>query len=81
MEENIKISILTRSKMMVEIDGKILFIQGEATITPAFYAEIASIKHWEKPYEEVVISEDEKRKIINKVIEKTKNGPIKVYFD
>lgn len=42
-------------------------MQGELTLTPAFYGYINSIKNWESPYEYEVISESERSKIVEEV--------------
>ena len=77
-----KYSILTRSKMLVEFGNKKLYIQGEATMTPAFYADINSIKSWEPPFENIEISEEEKAELIKKITEESqKEGRIKIIFD
>jgi hypothetical protein len=78
----LKYSILTRSKMLVEFGDKNLFIQGEATMTPAFYANICSIVRWEPPFDNKEITEEEKAELIKRITEESqKAGRIRVYFD
>ena len=71
----------TRSYIEVEINDKILRISGELTTTPAFYADSNSIKHWEPPFENILISESEKEELIKTILEETKNAEVKIYFD
>jgi hypothetical protein len=58
----------TRSYILVEFDYRTVKIQGELTITPAFYAYSNSIKNWEPPYDKTPITTDEKSEIIKAVI-------------
>ncbi len=81
MKSKIKFKVITRSEMVVFFNEKKLLIQGEATITPAFYASILSIKNWEPPHENIVVTEEEKKEIISTIIEKTKDEELKIYFD
>lgn len=74
-------SVLTPSKMEVIFNDKKLVISGEATLTPAFYADIASIKNWEPPFDNIPVTEEEKAEIIRRVIEETKDKELKIYFD
>jgi len=46
----------TRSYMIVDFGDRKVKVQGELTLTPAFYGYINSIKNWEPPYENEVIS-------------------------
>ncbi|HTJ52997.1 MAG TPA: Imm74 family immunity protein [Cyclobacteriaceae bacterium] len=59
----------TRSYILVELDHWTLKIAGELTTTPAFYADVNSIKNWEAPYENLKVTDEEKSEIIKKVIE------------
>ena len=78
----IKYSILTRSKLYAEFGDKKMYIQGEATMTPAFYANINSIKKWEPPYDNEEITEEEKAELIRLITDESKKeGRIRVYFD
>ncbi len=72
----------TRSYIIVETDGKSLKIEGELTTTPAFYADKDSIVHWESPYDNIRISDEEKMALIDKIIEEgSKEGNVKIIFD
>lgn len=71
----------TRSYILVEYDHRSIRIQGELTTTPAFYADIASIKNWEPPYEHASVTEEEKEELIRKITEETKHQKVPVYFD
>ncbi|MBE9468860.1 MAG: hypothetical protein IMY72_11170 [Bacteroidetes bacterium] len=72
----------TRSHIRVEIEGKVILINGELTTTPAFYADIKSIKKWEPPYDQEEITEEEKTKLIQIITEESqKEGNIRVYFE
>lgn len=70
-----------RSTIWVEINGKIVKIEGELTTTPAFYAEANSIKNWEFPFENILISSKEKEEIIQKIEEYSKKTKVKIIFD
>jgi hypothetical protein len=59
----------TRSFILVEFDYRTVKIAGELTTIPAFYAYIGSIKNWEPPYENLVVTEAEKSEIVKKVLE------------
>ena len=71
----------TRSYILVEYDYRTLKIEGELTATPAFYADKNSIKFWEKPHDNILITEEEKDEIIDKIIEESKNTGLKIYFE
>lgn len=64
---NIKNITGTRGSIKVEIDDKVLKISGELTTTPVFYADKKSIEHWENPFEEIKISDEEKKEIIDTI--------------
>lgn len=71
----------TRSYILVEFDYRTVKIAGELTITPAFYAEINSIKNWEKPYDNIPVTEAEKQEIIRRVNEENKTNEVKIIFE
>ncbi len=70
----------TRSYILVEFKDKKVKIEGELTLTPAFYAYIKSIKNWESPYENIQITEEEKKELIEEVL-KYNNPDFKVIFE
>lgn len=70
----------TRSYILVEYDHRTVKIEGELTTTPAFYASIGSIKNWESPYENMPVTEEEKKEIINRVLEEN-NPEFKIIFE
>jgi hypothetical protein len=70
----------TRSYILVEYDHRTVKIEGELTTTPAFYASIGSIKNWESPYENMSVTEEEKKEIINRVLEEN-NPEFKIIFE
>ncbi len=78
---NIKDIKGTRSSIEVELDNKQIIISGELTTTPIFYADIASIKKWEPPYENEIITDTEKNEIIKAIERESKKGKIPVVFD
>ena len=53
--------------MVVDFGDKAVKIQGELTLTPAFYGYVNSIKNWEPPYDNKVITDAEKKWIIEEV--------------
>lgn len=74
----------TRSYILVEFDDcKTLKIEGELTLTPAFYAEKNSIKNWESPHQELEISEMEKTHIMEQILllNNQADTKVKVLFD
>lgn len=78
----IEYSILTPSTIKVIVDAKKeLYINGEGTAEPKFYADIDSIKKWEAPYENEIITEAEKNEIIKAIERESKKGKILVVFD
>jgi hypothetical protein len=76
----IEFRIITRGTMLVYYGDKTAIIQGEATFEPLmFYAWIDSFTHWESPYENSPITEEEKREIIDYIVSHSQK--IKVIFD
>lgn len=71
----------TRSYILVEYDHRTLKIEGELTLTPAFYAISNSIKKWEPPYEKDPITVAEKKEIILRILDNNINSKLKVYFE
>jgi len=72
----------TRSYIIVEIDGKVMKIDGELTTTPIFYADINSIDHWEEPYNKVKLTKMQKTNLIERITkESNKVGNIKIVFN
>lgn len=59
----------TRSYILVGFDYRTVKIKGELTATPVFYAAVGSIKNWESPYDNLSVTEEEKKEIIKKVLE------------
>jgi hypothetical protein len=55
--------------MIVDFGVRKVKIQGELTATPAFYGYINSIKNWEAPFENSVITELERQDIIEQISE------------
>jgi hypothetical protein len=70
----------TRSYIKVEIEDKIVKIKGELLIG-GFIAYKDSIKNWEPPYESEKIDDLEKQKIVNMVINETKNSHLVITFE
>ncbi len=75
----IEYSILTPSKIRVLTDDKReLFIYGEGTDEPKFYADSNSIKNWEHSNNNVT---QEEKKIIVETIQKESKNKIPIVFD
>lgn len=70
-----------RSYVIIEVGKNEIRIDGELTITPAFYAEAESIKYWKTPKGLVSISEEERDRLILQIIEETKNAKVPILFD
>lgn len=75
----------TRSSIIVEFtDGEFtghkVKIEGELTLTPAFYAIKGSIENWEIPYENEKITNDDKERIVEQIL-KNDNPDFKVVFE
>ena len=70
----------TRSYILVEFDHRTVKIKGELTTTPAFYASLGSIKNWEPPNENLMVTEEEKKEIERKVTEQ-RNPNFEIIFD
>jgi hypothetical protein len=70
----------TRSYILIEYDHRTVKVRGELTTSPAFYADINSMQYWESPYENQLITADEKNAIIQCVLEN--NSPdFKIIFE
>lgn len=70
----------TSSYITVEIDNKIVKIQGEMLVN-GFLAYSDTIKHWEPPYEHLIIDCQSKREIIDAVMNESKGSHFKIEFD
>lgn len=70
----------TMSYIKVEINGRIVKIEGEKIIG-GFIAFKNTIKNWEPPYENEVIDEKLKQEIIIKVTDETKNSHLVITFE
>ena len=70
----------TRSYILVEFDHRTVKISGELTSTPAFYASINSIKHWEAPFENIEVTDEEKKQIVE-CVSKENGGELKIIFE
>ena len=65
----------TRSRMTIEFDHRSVTLTGELTLDATFYADLRSLKNWDPPYDAVVITDDEKRAIVEgAVTEAAKTG-------
>lgn len=70
----------TMSYIKVEVDGRIVKIEGEKVIG-GFIAFKNTIKNWEPPYENEVIDEKLKHEIISKITYETKNSHLVITFE
>jgi len=70
----------TRSYIDVEIDGKTVQIEGEL-LKGRFVAYKDTIRHWEPPFEHIMIGEKEKAEIISRVIQETRDSNFKIEFE
>lgn len=70
----------TSSYIKVEVEGKIVKIQGEMLID-GFVAFKDTITKWEPPHDNISIDEETKEKIIEGVIEETKKSKFKIEFE
>lgn len=70
----------TSSYITVEIDHKTVKIQGEM-LGNGFLAFADTIKHWEPPYQNIEIDEATKAKIIQDVMDETKNSKFVIQFE
>lgn len=71
----------TRSYILVEFDHRTVKIQGELTTTPTFYADLNSIKNWEPPFDNLVISEGEKKQIIEAILKENRTSKIQIILE
>lgn len=71
----------TKSSLKVEIGQKTLLIKGELTTTPAFYADINSIIKWEPPFENELIDDIERKKIISEILAANQSNKMKIIFE
>ena len=70
----------TMSYVKVEIEGKIVKIQGEM-IVGGFIAFKNTIRNWEPPYDNEVIDEKLKQEIIDKVVSETQKSHLVITFE
>lgn len=70
----------TMSYIKVEIDGKVVKIEGEKIIG-GFVAFKNTIKNWEPPYDNEVIDDKLKQEIMDRVINETKNSHLVITFE
>ena len=70
----------TMSYIKIELEGKVVKIEGEM-IVGGFIAFKNTIRNWEQPYDNEVIDDKMKQKIINKVINETKNSHLVITFE
>lgn len=76
----IEFEIKTRGSMLVRYGKKSTVIYGELVFDPpTFYADINSIKNWNEPNENEVITEFEKEKIIEFI--STNSNSTKIIFE
>ena len=79
----IKYDIISRGKMEVKIDDKRIIVFGEVSLEPlSFYANINSIDKFEPPYDDLIINDDMKFKIIKAIIQESyKENNVKIFFN
>jgi len=70
----------TRSYIIVDFGDRRVKIQGELTTAPAFYGYINSIKNWEAPFEDNLITESEREGIVAQ-ISKYNNPEFPVFLE
>ncbi|MDG1528155.1 MAG: hypothetical protein P8I51_03790 [Polaribacter sp.] len=59
-----------RNKMEVILNNnKSIIIEGEMMAEPEFEAYFNSINHWKSPFENEIISSNERKKLMNLIIE------------
>lgn len=72
---------IDRGLIKVWFGEKSILITGELTMTPKFYADIISIKKWESPFEDEIITDEVKKEIIHSIERFTRTAKVKVIFD
>ncbi|WP_196594981.1 Imm74 family immunity protein [Pectinatus frisingensis] len=70
----------TRSYIKIEFEEKVIKIKGELLVG-GFVAYKDSIKNWEPPHESEKIDDLEKQRIIDMVINETKNSHLVITFE
>lgn len=70
----------TRSYIKIEMEGKVLKIAGELTLG-GFVADRETIKNWDPPHDGESIDDLLKQKIIDMIVEKSKNSHVVVTFE
>ena len=68
----------TRSYIWVDFDDKTIGIEGELTLTPAFYADKKSMKNLTLP--ELELTANEKEQIIREILQYGKHD-VKIIFE
>jgi hypothetical protein len=77
---NIKFEIKSRGSMLVQYGKRSVLISGELTFEPpVFYADKISFKNWNPPFNNEVISENQKDEIISFIT--NSEGSTKIVFE
>ena len=69
----------TRSYITVEFEDRTIWIDGELTLTPAFYADKKSMKSLTQP--ELNLSTIEREKIIDEILSSNDTNELKIFFE
>jgi hypothetical protein len=71
----------TRSEIYIDCGDRTITVEGELTLTPAFYASINSMTCWDPPFEKEPFTDVERNKVIEEALAYSKDKPLKIYFD
>lgn len=71
----------TKSYIRVsDFEGKSMIIKGEMTMN-GFVAEKTTMTQWEDPNSQILVTDNERERIIKAIIEETKSKNFKIQFE
>ena len=63
-----------------DFEGKSMVIEGEM-IVDGFVAYRSSMIHWEEPNRHLIVSEEDRNRLIKAILEESKNNAYKIEFE
>lgn len=77
---NMKITGLSSHIKVHDFEGKSMVIEGEMIVN-GFVAYKSSMTHWEEPNRHLNVSDEDRNRLINAVIEESKNKGFSIEFE
>jgi hypothetical protein len=75
------ILVLSKGRILVEINDRKIIISGELSSNNIFYADIKSLTQWEPPFNKETLSVQLIQDLINKIEFYSTDKQIKILFD